>query len=61
MEQVRVRAAQTLLENTDDTTDTVARRCGFGTAETMRRAFQRVLGIPPASYRERFHAAHPWG
>ncbi|WP_373870310.1 AraC family transcriptional regulator [Planomonospora parontospora] len=39
--------------------ETVARRCGFGSAETMRRAFQRVLGIAPAAYRERFYSACP--
>ena len=27
------------------------RGCGFGTAETMRRAFQRALGVGPAAYR----------
>ena len=28
--------------------------CGFGTAETMRRAFLRALGVAPAEYRRRF-------
>jgi transcriptional regulator GlxA family with amidase domain len=34
----------------------VAARCGFGTVETMRRAFGRRLGVNPAAYRERFAA-----
>ncbi|GGL41539.1 AraC family transcriptional regulator [Planomonospora parontospora subsp. antibiotica] len=60
VEQIRVRAAQVLLETGDETAmETVARRCGFGSAETMRRAFQRVLGIAPAAYRERFYSACP--
>ncbi|GGL57407.1 AraC family transcriptional regulator [Planomonospora parontospora subsp. antibiotica] len=60
VEQIRVRAAQVLLETGDDTaTEVIARRCGFGSAETMRRAFQRVLGIAPATYRERFSSACP--
>jgi len=32
----------------------VARRCGYETAEAMRRAFVRALDVSPASYRHRF-------
>ncbi|MGW4895156.1 GlxA family transcriptional regulator [Kitasatospora sp. NPDC004240] len=59
VEQVRVRAAQRLLEETDADTEAVARRSGFGSAETMRRAFQRTLAISPAAYRQRFSTACP--
>ncbi|KOV39018.1 hypothetical protein ADK60_01225 [Streptomyces sp. XY431] len=59
VEQVRVRAAQGYLESADLDTEAIARRCGFGSAETMRRSFQRVLGISPAAYRERFRTACP--
>ena len=31
-------------------------RCGFGTVETMRRAFARRVGVSPGAYRERFAA-----
>jgi transcriptional regulator GlxA family with amidase domain len=31
-----------------------AARAGFGSAETMRRAFLRRLGVPPDHYRRRF-------
>ncbi|MBI4933904.1 MAG: GlxA family transcriptional regulator [Actinobacteria bacterium] len=55
VERVRVEAARHELETTDDTLDVVARRCGFGTAETLRRSFQRRLGVAPDSYRRRFH------
>jgi AraC-like DNA-binding protein len=34
----------------------VARRCGFGTVETLRRAFARRLGVSPGAYRDRFAA-----
>ena len=34
-----------------------AARCGFGSDETMRRAFLRVLGIAPSEYRLRFRQA----
>ncbi|WP_433286176.1 GlxA family transcriptional regulator [Pseudonocardia sp. CA-142604] len=47
----RIEAARSLLEDTDLTVLQVARRAGFGTAETMRRAFTRRLGISPRDYR----------
>ncbi|MCW2886576.1 MAG: AraC family transcriptional regulator with amidase-like domain [Streptosporangiaceae bacterium] len=53
-EQIRVEAAKGLLETGNDTLDLVARRSGFGSQETMRRAFQRELGITPSVYRARF-------
>ena len=37
----------------------VASRCGFGTPETMRRAFARRVGVAPAEYRARFRRAEP--
>jgi transcriptional regulator GlxA family with amidase domain len=33
----------------------VATRCGFGSEETMRRAFLRVQGVGPKDYRDRFN------
>ncbi len=57
VERVRVEAARRELETTDDTLDVVAARCGFGTAETLRRVFQRRLGVAPDFYRRRFRVA----
>ncbi|WP_245718758.1 GlxA family transcriptional regulator [Micromonospora rhizosphaerae] len=54
LDRIRVEAAQVLLESGDDTLDVVARRTGFGSPETMRRAFVRELGVTPGAYRERF-------
>lgn len=54
VERVRVEAAQTALTSTDDPVATIARRCGFGTAETLRRSFHRKVGVAPSDYRERF-------
>lgn len=51
---VRVEAARRQLEVTADTVDAIAARCGFGTAETMRRTFTRRLGVSPDQYRQRF-------
>lgn len=56
VERVRVEAARDLLEASGSSVDAVAEACGFGSAETMRRAFRRVLGIGPGEYRQRFGA-----
>ncbi|ATY13417.1 GlxA family transcriptional regulator [Amycolatopsis sp. AA4] len=52
--RIRVEAARVLLESCDAGVETVARRCGFGSAESMRRLFVQVLGITPTAYRQRF-------
>lgn len=57
VERVRVEAARRRLEETGDPVALVAAGCGFGTAETMRRAFVRSLGVAPADYRRRFRSA----
>ncbi|WP_248961689.1 GlxA family transcriptional regulator [Sphaerisporangium perillae] len=54
VERARVEAAQVLLEMGRDGVESIARRCGFGTAEAMRRAFLREIGVPPSAYRDRF-------
>jgi transcriptional regulator GlxA family with amidase domain len=54
VERARVEAARMLLESGRDGVETIARRCGFGTAESMRRAFVRELGVAPSAYRDRF-------
>jgi transcriptional regulator GlxA family with amidase domain len=54
VERTRVEAAQSLLETGREGVDRIARRCGFGTAESMRRAFVREIGVPPSTYRDRF-------
>jgi len=56
VEQARVEAARRRLEESDDGVDTVAASCGFGTAETMRRAFLRAVHVAPTDYRRRFRA-----
>lgn len=57
VDRLRVENARRRLEESDDTVELVARRCGFGTPETMRRAFLRILGSPPSDYRRRFRSA----
>jgi transcriptional regulator GlxA family with amidase domain len=50
----RIRRAQELLEKTDDDIDTIAKSTGMGTATTLRRHFNRTLGVPPDTYRRTF-------
>jgi transcriptional regulator GlxA family with amidase domain len=54
-----VEAARNELENTNSPLESIARWCGFGSVETMRRAFKRVIGIGPGEYRERFRCTEP--
>ncbi|AEW98022.1 MULTISPECIES: GlxA family transcriptional regulator [Streptomycetaceae] len=56
VERVRVEAAKRALADSDHPMDTIARRYGFGTAETLRRAFHRHVGVAPSDYRERFRS-----
>jgi transcriptional regulator GlxA family with amidase domain len=57
VEELRVERARQLLEDGMDAVEVVSARCGFGTPETMRRAFSRRVGTPPAEYRARFRRA----
>jgi len=54
VESVRVEQARIALEGSDVQVESIAHHCGFGTVETMRRAFHRRLGVGPAAYRSRF-------
>jgi transcriptional regulator GlxA family with amidase domain len=54
VERIRTEAARRQLEETDDTVVAIATRCGFGTAETMRRNFIRRIGVSPDQYRRAF-------
>jgi transcriptional regulator GlxA family with amidase domain len=53
-ERVRVETARFLLETATAPMETIALLGGFESAEEMRRAFVRVLGVGPAGYRARF-------
>ena len=57
VERTRLEAARRELESTGDTLDVVAARCGLGSAETLRRVFNRHLGTSPDAYRRRFRTA----
>jgi len=53
IERIRVEAARQALEQ-GLSVKRVAPSCGFGSEETMRRSFLRLLGATPQAYRERF-------
>ncbi|MGE0823118.1 MAG: GlxA family transcriptional regulator [Candidatus Binatia bacterium] len=57
VEKVRVEAARRRLEESPQGVKTIAADCGFGNADTMRRAFLRTLRVAPNAYRGRFRAA----
>lgn len=57
----RIRRAQELLESTGDSVDAIAAATGMGTATTLRRHFNRTLGVPPDAYRRTFRSARADG
>jgi transcriptional regulator GlxA family with amidase domain len=57
VERIRVEAARRRLEETRANIDRVARECGFGSPESLRRSFLRVVHVGPLEYRSRFAGA----
>lgn len=56
IESVRVELARNQLESTDATLERIVSACGFGTTDTLVRAFRRRLDTTPTEYRRRFRA-----
>ena len=54
LERLRIEAARRLLTGGQMPIKTVAARCGFPSQETLRRSFQRRVGVSPQAYRARF-------
>ncbi|MEM6468056.1 MAG: GlxA family transcriptional regulator [Planctomycetota bacterium] len=54
VEKLRVESARRRLEQTNETLDAIARECGFGSSDSMRRSFRRVVKVSPGDYRQRF-------
>ncbi len=56
VERVRLQAATTLLSQRQASVSTVARLCGFGHPENLRRSFHKTLAVSPQAFAERFGA-----
>jgi transcriptional regulator GlxA family with amidase domain len=54
IERLRVEAARRLLSESRLPVKRISQRCGFGSEETMRRTFLRLLETTPQDYRARF-------
>ena len=54
VERIRIETAQRHLCGSDISVKEIARRCGFGSEETMRRSFIRQVGTAPSEFRKRF-------
>lgn len=54
VERLRVETARRLLSESRAPVKRIAHRCGFGSEETMRRSFLRLLAATPQDYRARF-------
>ncbi|QIJ77550.1 helix-turn-helix domain-containing protein [Methylobacterium sp. NI91] len=57
VERLRVEAARQLLAESRQPVKRIAQRCGFGSEETMRRSFLRLMASTPQDYRSRFGVA----
>jgi transcriptional regulator GlxA family with amidase domain len=56
IERLRVEAARRLLSDSRLPVKRIAQRCGFGSQETMRRSFLRLLAVSPQDFRSRFRS-----
>jgi transcriptional regulator GlxA family with amidase domain len=54
IERLRIEGARHLLSETRLPIKRISQRCGFGSEETMRRSFLRLLATTPQDYRARF-------
>jgi len=54
VEDIRLEAARSRLEQGNEGLEEVAAACGLGSALNLRRVFERQLGVNPSQYRERF-------
>jgi transcriptional regulator GlxA family with amidase domain len=54
IERLGLEAARRLLSESRQPVKRIAQRCGFGSEETMRRSFLRLLEVTPQDYRSRF-------
>lgn len=56
VQRARVEAARRDLEDSRYDMERIASRCGFRSAEVMRRNFVKILNVSPSDYRNRFQS-----
>lgn len=54
IEKIRVESGRRRLEESRDDLEKIARDCGLGSVQALRRSFLRVLRVAPSEYRQRF-------
>jgi len=54
VERLRVETARRRLEESRQSLKLIAHECGFGTVNSMRTAFHKLLGVAPGEYRQHF-------
>ncbi|WP_320177669.1 GlxA family transcriptional regulator [Roseovarius pacificus] len=59
VEYARIDVARRLLEESDAPLKRIAEHCGYASADTLRRAFQRQVKTSPAEYRDHFCRQQP--
>jgi transcriptional regulator GlxA family with amidase domain len=55
IEQLRAETARGAIGGTGRSVQDIARACGFGNAERMRRTFVRLFGAPPSALKYHGH------
>jgi transcriptional regulator GlxA family with amidase domain len=59
VEAARLDAARRMLQDSSVPMQRIADRCGFADVHSMRRVFQRKLGVGPTDYRATFQTSSP--
>jgi transcriptional regulator GlxA family with amidase domain len=59
VEAARLDAARRMLQDSTVPLQRIADRCGFADVHSMRRVFQRKLGVGPTDYRATFQTSSP--
>jgi transcriptional regulator GlxA family with amidase domain len=59
VDRLRVESAQQMIDSSSMGLKEIADACGFGSADSMRRTFQRIIGITAGEYTDRFKRVKP--
>lgn len=54
LQRIRIEKAKQLLEQGNQTFETITAEVGYEDTSSFRRMFQKVTGVPPSIYREKF-------